>query len=169
MLLTPHLLAATLGVTMNNIVTPEDQIQALITELYSIISGPAGHQPDWKREVELFMPYAHMIRTSVDEHGDSQATVMRAADYPENFEKIIAGRAFFEVEVQNIIEVFGNIAHAFSTYEAWRDVDRTEFIKRGINSIQFYNDGATWRIVNMIWDDERPGLQMAAKYLTGNT
>jgi len=87
------------------------------------------------------MPYANMIRTSVDEHGDPQATVIGAANYPENFEKIMAGRAFFEVEVQNIIEVFGNIAHAFSTYEVWRDVDRTDFIKRGINSIQFYNDG----------------------------
>lgn len=152
---------------MNKIVAAENQIQALITELYSIISGPAGHQPDWKRKAELFMPFAHMIRTFVDEHGDSQATVIRAADYPENFEKIMDGRAFFEVEVQNIIEVFGNIAHAFSTYEAWRDVDRTDFIKRGINSIQFYHDGATWRIVNMIWDDERPGLKMAAKYLGG--
>lgn len=81
----------------------------------------------------------------------------------------MTGRAFFEVEVQNIIEVFGNIAHAFSTYEAWRDVNRTDFIKRGINSIQFYSDGTTWRIVNMIWDDERPRLRMAAKYLTGNT
>lgn len=154
---------------MNNIETAEVQIQALITELYSIISGPAGHQPDWKREAELFMPYAHMIRTSVDENGDSQATVMRAADYPENFQKIMAGHAFFEVEIQNIIEVFGNIAHAFSTYEAWRDAGRTGFIKRGINSIQFYNDGTAWRIVNMIWDDERPGLQMAGKYFTGNT
>lgn len=149
--------------------TAEDRIQTLVTELYAIVSGPAGHQPDWKRLSELFMPYAHMIRTSADEHGHPQATVIRAADYPENFERIMAGRAFFEVEVQNIIEVFGNIAHAFSTYEAWRDQDRTEFIKRGINSIQFYNDGATWRIVNMIWDDERPGLQMAARYHPGNT
>ena len=152
---------------MNDVVTAKEQIQTLITELYSIISGPAGHQPDWEREAELFMPYAHMIRTSVDEHGTPQATVMRAADYPENFEKIMAGRAFFEVEVQNIIEVFGNIAHAFSTYEAWRDEDRTEFIKRGINSIQFYNDGVVWRIVNMIWDDERDGLNMETKYLAG--
>jgi hypothetical protein len=154
---------------MNNTVTAKVQIQALITELYAIISGPVGHQPDWKREAELFMPYAHMIRTSVDEHGSPQATVMRAADYSENFEKIMAGQAFFEVEVQNIIEVFGNIAHAFSTYEAWRDAGRTDFIKRGINSIQFYNDGSCWRIVNMIWDDERPGQQMAARYFKGNT
>jgi hypothetical protein len=154
---------------MNSNSTAEERIQALIAEMYSIISGPAGHQRDWKREAELFMPYAHMIRTSVDEHGNPQATVMRAADYPANFESIMAGRAFFEVEVQNIIEVFGNIAHAFSTYEAWRDADRTDFIKRGINSIQFYNDGTTWRIVNMIWDDERPGLRMGARYFPGKT
>jgi len=157
-----------LDIEIANMRTAEDQIQALITELYSIISGPAGHQPDWKRLTELFIPSAHMIRTSVDEHGVPRATVIRAADYPENFEKIMAGRAFFEVEVQNIIEVFGNIAHAFSTYEAWRDAGRTGFIKRGINSIQLYNDGATWRIVNMIWDDERPGLRMAARYFSGN-
>ena len=153
---------------MNSHATAQERIQALITEMYSIISGPAGHQRDWKREAELFMPYAHMIRTSVDEHGTPQVNVMRAADYPENFENLMAGRAFFEVEVQNIIEVFGNIAHAFSTYEAWRDAGRTDFIKRGINSIQFYNDGTAWRIVNMIWDDERPGLRMAARYFAGN-
>ena len=147
--------------------TAKEQIQTLITELYSLVSGPAGHQPDWERQAQLFMPYAHMIRTSADENGAPQATVMRAADYPENFEKIMAGRAFFELEVQNIIEVFGNIAHASSTYEAWRDESRTEFIKRGINSIQFYNDGESWRIVNMIWDDERDGLVMGGRYLAG--
>lgn len=154
---------------MSSAASAEEQIQALITELYAIVSGPAGHQPDWERQSEIFLPYAHMIRTSVDEHGASQATVMRAADYPENFEQKMAGRAFFEVEVQNIIEVFGNIAHAFSTYEAWHDADRTKFIKRGINSIQFYRDGSTWRIVNMIWDDERPGLEMSGRYIAGET
>jgi hypothetical protein len=151
---------------MNDTDLSKERIQSLIAEIYSLISGPAGHRRDWQREAELFMPYAHMIRTSVDEHGNPQATVMRAADYPENFESLIAGRAFFEFEVQNIIEVFGNIAHAFSTYEAWRDAERTDFIKRGINSVQFYNDGNAWRIVNMIWDDERPGLRMAERYFT---
>ncbi|RNF83743.1 hypothetical protein EER27_10245 [Lysobacter psychrotolerans] len=76
----------------------------------------------------------------------------------------MAGRSFYELEVQNIIEVFGNIAHAFSTYEAWEDAEKTKFVKRGINSIQFYNDGQSWRIVSMIWDDERPGLVMDGRY-----
>jgi hypothetical protein len=150
-----------------SITSAEQQIQAIILEVYANISGPAGHQPDWKREAEIFMPYANMIRTSVDERGIPNATVITAADYAANFESAMAGRAFFEVEVQNIIEVFGNIAHAFSTYEAFRDADKTDFIKRGINSIQFYHDGANWRIVSMIWDDERAGLQIPARYLTG--
>ena len=65
---------------MDSRATAEERIQSLIAEMYSIISGPAGHQRDWKREAELFMPCAHMIRTSVDEHGTPQATVMRAAE-----------------------------------------------------------------------------------------
>jgi len=145
----------------------KDEIRQLITELYSIISGPAGHKPDWKRERELYIPDAIMMRTSVDAEGVPEATFLAAADYPENFEKLIAGRAFYEIEVHNIIEVFGNIAHAFSTYEAWGDSDKTIFLKRGINSIQFFFDGRHWKVVSMIWDDERPGLCVDSKYLPG--
>ena len=144
---------------------PKNEIQRVITELYAIISGPAGHKPDWKRESELFLPSANMMRTSMDPEGIPQATIMSAADYPENFERLIAGRAFYEIEVHNIIEVFGNIAHAFSTYEAWGDAERTIFFKRGINSIQFFFGGSHWRVANMIWDDERPGLTMDRKYM----
>lgn len=144
--------------------TAEQDIAQLVKKLYTIISGPAGHEPDWERQAELFMPYAHMIRTGADSDGQPVATVMLVSDYPKNFESLMAGRAFFEVEVHSIIESFGNIAHVFSTYEAWRDAACTDFIKRGINSIQLYNDGHRWRIVNMIWDDERPGLKMDAKY-----
>lgn len=57
-------------------------------------------------------------------------------------------------------------AHAFSTYEAWGDADKTVFLKRGINSIQFFFDGANWKVVSMIWDDERPGLSTDRKCLT---
>ncbi len=73
-------------------------------------------------------------------------------------------KAFYEQEIHNIVEVFGNIAHVFSAYEAWADGDKTKFLKRGINSIQLFNDGLSWKIVNMIWDDERPGLSMPSKY-----
>ncbi|WP_444919558.1 hypothetical protein ACJJID_11180 [Microbulbifer sp. CnH-101-G] len=140
------------------------EIQAILTQLYQVISGPEGFTRDWKRQQELFAPYAKVIRTSIDSQGNPQALVLSIQDYPENFQRLVGNAAFYEVETHNIIESFGNIAHAFSTYEAWRDSKKTQFIKRGINSIQLYNDGHRWKIVNMIWDDERPGLIMPAKY-----
>lgn len=143
----------------------EKRIQALITELYALVSGPGEQKRDWAREAELFMPQAHMIRTNVDAAGNTSPEIMRAADYAENFERKMAGRDFFELEVHNIIEVFGNIAHAFSTYEAYADAERTRFLKRGINSIQLYRLDGDWKIAGMVWDDERPGLTVDPKYL----
>jgi len=140
------------------------EIQELLNELYTVISGPEGYQRDWNRQQRLFTPYAKVIRTSADQKGAPQSLVMSIHDYPENFQKLLDDRAFYEDEIHNIIEVFGNIAHVFSTYEAWSDSGRTQFIKRGINSIQLYKDGQSWKITNMIWDDERPGLLVPAKY-----
>lgn len=143
----------------------KEQIQALISELYALVSGPGDKQRDWAREAELFMPQAHMIRTIVDKAGRTAPEIIRAADYAENFERKMGGRDFFELEVHNIIEVFGNIAHAFSTYEAYEDAEGTRFLKRGINSIQFYRVDGEWKIAGMVWDDERPGLSIGSGYL----
>lgn len=143
------------------------KIQTLVTELYDLISGPAGFERDWARQAEMFLPGARMIRTSVDAQGRPQALAMTVEEYPDNFRQKIGGQAFYEMGTHCITEVFGNIAHAFSAYEAWADAERTQFIKRGINSIQLYNDGQSWKVVNMIWDDERPGLVMPARYRHG--
>ncbi len=142
-----------------------EQIHGLITELYALVSGPGEKQRDWAREAELFMSQAHMIRTNVDAAGNTSPEIIRAADYAENFERKMAGRDFFEVEIHNVVEVFGNIAHAFSTYEAYEDAEGTRFLKRGINSIQFYRVDGEWKIAGMVWDDERPGLTIGPRYL----
>ena len=115
----------------------------------------------------MFLPTARMLRTGADAAGKPWALEMHVADYPANFEQKIGDAPFFEVEVHRVIQRFGNIAQVFSTYEAWRDAEHTDFIKRGINSIQLYNDGERWRVVNMIWDDERPGLSIDPAYLPG--
>lgn len=142
-------------------------IGALLDELYAQISGPAGHRRDWSRQTATFLPTARMMRTGVDAEGRPQALLIEVADYPANFEQKIGDAPFFEVEIHRVIQRFGNIAQVFSTYEAWRDAEHTDFIKRGINSIQLYNDGDRWRVANMIWDDERPGLTIDPAYLPG--
>jgi hypothetical protein len=145
----------------------EAAISTLLDALYAQVSGPAGHRRDWSRQAEMFLPTARMLRTGVDEAGKPWALEMKAADYPANFEQMIRDAPFFEVEIHRVIQRFGNIAQVFSTYEAWRDAEHTDFIKRGINSVQLYNDGERWRVVNMIWDDEREGLAIDPAYLPG--
>ncbi len=54
------------------------------------------------------------------------------------------------------IDLFGNIAHVWSSYEARTSPDDAEPERRGINSIQlFRHPGHGWRIIHMIWDNER--------------
>ena len=50
---------------------------------------------------------------------------------------------------------FGNIAHVWSTYEGRREPGG-EILFRGINSIQlFRHPDEGWKIISMIWDNER--------------
>ena len=140
--------------------TDREAIQFLVTELYALVSGPGDAPRDWAREAELFMLQAHMIRTVVDETGRARPEIIRAVDYPANFEHKMGGRDFYEIEVCNTIQTFGSIAQVFSVYEAFEDAERTQFLKRGINSLQLYKVDGAWKIANMIWDDERDGLNV---------
>ncbi len=68
---------------------------------------------------------------------------------------------FYEVELVNRIEVFGNMAQAWSSYEAKHHPGDAEPERRGINAFQFYKGPeGRWRIVSMIWDNEREGLSL---------
>ena len=142
----------------------EAEIRALVTELYALVSGPGDQPRDWARQQALFMPDARLIRTVLDGEGRPQAERIAIADYGANFERKLGGRAFYEVEIHAIVEQFGRIAHVFSSYEAFADAACAQFLKRGINSIQLYHEDGRWRITSMVWDDERPGLQMPSRY-----
>jgi hypothetical protein len=56
---------------------------------------------------------------------------------------------FYEKEIARRTEQFGNIAHVWSIYESRHNEDDPEPFMRGINSIQLFNDGKRWWIVNI--------------------
>ena len=65
---------------------------------------------------------------------------------------------FYEIEVARRIDLFGNIAHVWSAYEARTALGAAEPERRGINSIQLFRDPELgWRIMAMIWDNEARG------------
>ena len=137
-----------------------DQIGAAVDEMYAMISGPAGPR-DWSRQANCFHPEARQIRTTVDPDGRATLTIMGLDDYAANTTPFFASNPFYEVEIGRRIDVFGNIAHVWSAYEARTAPEDPNPERRGINSIQLFKDpDRGWRIVAMIWDNERDGVSI---------
>ncbi|MGE5562356.1 MAG: hypothetical protein ACM3ZV_03515 [Bacillota bacterium] len=135
--------------------TDEEAIGAAIDEMYAMISGPAGPR-DWSRQEKCFLPEARQVRTWVDEQGRAVKKSMGLQEYSRDTQPFFDANDFFEVETSRRIDVFGNIAHVWSAYEARRSPDDATPERRGINSIQLFKDpDRGWRIIHMIWDNER--------------
>ena len=133
----------------------EAEIGAAIDEMYAMISGPTGPR-DWSRQEKCFLPEARQVRTWVDEQGRAAKKSMSLDDYSRDTTPFFAANAFYEVETGRRIDVFGNIAHVWSNYEARRTPDEEPPERRGINSIQLFKHADHgWRIIHMIWDNER--------------
>jgi hypothetical protein len=138
----------------------EEQIGSVIDEMYAMISGPAGPR-DWSRQLNCFLPEAHQVRTWVDGEGRPQKLSMSLDDYASNTQPFFDANDFFEIETSRRIDLFGNMAHVWSGYEARRTPDEDPPERRGINSIQLFRDPERgWRIIHMIWHNERnPALE----------
>jgi hypothetical protein len=135
--------------------TDEQRIGAVIDEMYAMISGPAGPR-DWSRQANCFLPEARQVRTWVDGDGRAQKLSMSLDEYSANTSPFFENNAFYEIETERRIDLFGNIAHVWSHYEARRSPDDSDVERRGINSIQLFNHpDHGWRIIHMIWDNER--------------
>lgn len=135
--------------------TDEAAIGAVIDEMYAMISGPAGPR-DWSRKANCFLPDATQVRTFVDDQGRAQRKNMNLAEYAENTTPFFAANPFYEVETSRRIDQFGNVAHVWSAYEARQSPDDSSPERRGYNSIQLFRDpDRGWRIIHMIWDNER--------------
>ena len=135
-----------------------EAIGAAVDEMYAMISGPAGPR-DWSRQANCFHPEARQIRTWVEPDGRPAMKMMSLDDYARDTSPFFAANPFYEVEIGRRIDLFGNIAHVWSAYEARRSPDDAEPERRGINSIQLFRDPERgWRIVAMIWDNEREGV-----------
>jgi hypothetical protein len=135
--------------------TDHEAIGAVIDEMYAMISGPAGPR-DRSRQANCFLPEARQVRTWIDEQGRPAMLAMGLDDYRENVTPFFAEHPFYEVETSRRIDLFGNIAHVWSAYEARTSPHAADVERRGINSIQlFRHPERGWRIIHMIWDNER--------------
>jgi hypothetical protein len=136
-----------------------DAIDSVIKAVYETISGPAGTPRDWVRFKALFADGARLIPVRV-----AGPAVSTPDEYAERAKPIFEKAGFYETELARKLETFGNIAHAFSTYES-RHAPGEKPFARGINSFQLVKTGDTWKVMTILWDSERPANPLPEKYL----
>jgi hypothetical protein len=147
-------------------VNPKDvaTIDAIISALYQCVSGAAGEKRDWDRMRNLFGPGAHLISTGTKD-GIVFKRDMMLEDYFTMAGPRLEKAGFFEIEIARKTEQYASIAQLFSTYESRHASSNVKPFARGINSIQLFNNGKRWSIVNIIWASESAETSIPEKYL----
>jgi hypothetical protein len=143
-------------------------LDAIIANLYEVISGEKGEPRDWEVFGSLFHPEAKLIPAIKDEHGKTFSRFMTPQEYIDSSGKWLVENGFFEKEIHRVTERFGPVAHIFSTYESYRSKKDSEPFMRGINSIQLMFDGDRWWILNISWSSETPEDPIPKAYLPGS-
>ena len=140
-----------------------DSIRALIRDVYDVISGGAGVERDWDRMRTMFAPNARLSAMVPRRQNDTVTTphptmvMMSVEDYIQRSGPMLMRDGFFERELHQEIERYGNVAHVWSTYESRLHAPDSAVVDRGINSFQLvYGDGRWW-VYSILWHSERAG------------
>lgn len=143
-------------------------MDVVISSLYESLSFPEGGAPDFERLRSAVAPEAPFIRINKDDTIDRMNRETFIRSFQERIQKGLI-KSFHESEIARRVEVFGRMAHVFSTYRKGINITDPEKMVRGINSIQLTNDGDRWQICAILWMDERIDCPIPQEYLSRST
>lgn len=148
--------------------SPADRtaIISALDEVYAVISGPAGQPRDFVRMRTLFTPDARLSWIG----RDGKVTGGTVDDYISRSGQLLVSGGFSERGLVNRIEVFGDLAHAWSSYEGrFTNDDGAPESVRGINSFQLVRqpDGR-WLVQSIFWQAEGSGRTLPADMAARN-
>ena len=146
-------------------ITSVSTIDRTVKTFYNVISGEIGKKRHWEQFKYLFAPDAKLIAAGKDTDREAKITYMKPEDYIKNSGKWLESNGFFEKEIHRTVNTFGNMAQVFSTYESFYNITDKKPFMRGINSIQLWNDGKRWWIVNLYWTNETRDNPIPEDYL----
>ena len=141
--------------------TIRSEFQAITRRLYELVSAPPGER-HWESVRELYHPRATMVRTGVDDEGRPFVLAMTFDEYVDNVIKHLDSTDFSETEIRQDVTVFGNVARLVSVYEYRSQSSGITRHGRGVNFFNLVNEGHGWKIMNIVWDNEREGTSLNA-------
>lgn len=145
--------------------TTKPDFRELTRALYRVVSAAPG-QRDWDAIRHYYHPQARLVRTGVNPDGSPFVSVFSLDEYIQNVREMLDGVRFSEVEVAQESVVFGNVARLTSVYEYTRESGQVTVRGRGVNFFTLVKEGEQWRIMSIVWDNERPGLSLPPEVYT---
>ncbi len=140
-------------------------MDSIMKAVYDVISGEADKPRDWDRFRSLFHKDARLIPLGKNaQTGVIGARALTVENYVTRASASMAKEGFFEIEKARRVDMYGNIAQVFSTYESRHSLTEKPFA-RGINSFQMLNDGKRWWVITIYWQAESPENPLPKKYL----
>jgi hypothetical protein len=138
-----------------------------ILRLYELISGPPELERPWSDVRALFWPDARLRIAQPQPDGSEWVGEFSVQEFAAQAAIHYREAGFWEREMARRVQRFGNIAHVWSTYESRTGTPESEPIARGINSVQLWRRDGRWRIVSVLWHNERVAEPIPPEYLSG--
>ena len=114
--------------------TTRAELARLMAEFFRAVSFQPGEAPPYHLLCDLFLPGGTLIRNSGDE-----PEISSVAEFIAPRQKMVDSgelTEFCEAESDEITEIFGNIAHRFSTYHKCGRTKDADFAGRGVISTE---------------------------------
>jgi hypothetical protein len=146
-----------------------DTPDAVVAALYDVLSGPAERvrERDWDLFRDLALPGARFIICRWPDGTGQPVPDLREWDvegFIADARIAYAEEGFWEREIAGRTEIFGNVAHRFSSYESRVGTVESEPVGRGINSLQLVRWAGRWWISSIAWDVEGPDQPLPPDY-----
>jgi hypothetical protein len=125
-------------------------IDRAVRAVYDVISGPAGQKRDFEKMRSLFTRDAPLMN-AVGFKAGRHDTI---DDYIKRSGPLLEKDGFHEHELGRRVEIYGNLATAWSSYDG--RTDDGSFHERGINSFQLVKIDGKWLVASILWEEETP-------------
>jgi hypothetical protein len=139
------------------------EIDALVAAFFRLFSNRGGRKVDLTLLFELFIPEGAIIKNIGPE-----PVIYDLKAFIAPREKLLNGGNlvdFWEQEVAERTDIFGNIAQRFSLYRKGGVQSGVGFVVMGMKTTQFVRTPNGWRMSSLVWDDCREGLAIPERYM----
>ena len=138
------------------------ELDRLTADFFGGVSFEEGTAPPYENIYGLFIDAGLLVKNTA-----STPEISTVSQFIEPRQALVRSgelTRFCEAELCENTEIFGNVAHRFSSYVKSGTMRGVPFTARGMISTQFIQTPAGWKISAMAWDDERPGLSIPEQY-----